>query len=147
MENNTTNQDRETDLQFAGFIASLAAGAFQHLGKIANPVTGKIERDLQAAKATIDLLSILKKKTQGNLSREEEKLLDSYVTNLQLNYVEESNKKEEEPRPEPEKKEESDQKKEKTGPVEDTSEVKDQSKVKWSKTYSEEEQDEKSDKE
>ncbi|MFC1643670.1 DUF1844 domain-containing protein [Chlamydiota bacterium] len=82
-----TNQ---TDIQFAGLIASLATGAFQHLGKVANQMTGKVERNLEAAKATIDLLVVLQKKTQGNLSNEEEQLLNNYITNLQLNYVDES---------------------------------------------------------
>lgn len=102
----------QNDLRFATFVASLATGAFQHLGKIANPFTGKIERDLQAAKATIDMLVMLKEKTKGNLSPDEQKLIDGYITNLQLNYLEESKK---EPQKAEEKKEEKkEEKQEKT---------------------------------
>jgi hypothetical protein len=74
---------------FIGLITMLSQGGMQHLGKIADPATGKVEKNLEAAKATIDLIIMLKNKTKGNLSSEEEKFLNNILGNLQLNYVEE----------------------------------------------------------
>ena len=136
-------KDIQTDFQFAGFVASLATGAFQHMGKIANPLSGKVERDLLAAKATIDVLVMLQQKTKGNLSVEEKKLLDNYVTNLQLNYIEESGKEDVSATPE---KKEQEPEKEKTDEKKDTPEEEGDSKVKWSKTYEEEDRKKKEEK-
>ena len=79
--------------QFIGFVSLLANSAMQQLGKLANPLTGKIERNLDGAKATIDMIEMLKAKTQGNLSPEEQQVLESNLSNLQLNYVDELKRK------------------------------------------------------
>jgi len=77
-----------------GFVVTFfSSWGWQSLGKVANPVTGKVEKNLDMAKQTIDILEVLKVKTKGNLSAEEAKLLDSIVAELQLNYVDELNKK------------------------------------------------------
>jgi len=62
------------------------------LGKVANPMSGKIEKNMEAAKATIDTLEMLKAKTKGNLSKEEEELVNGAVQQLQVNFVSESEK-------------------------------------------------------
>ena len=98
------------EIRFIGFISMLANAAMQNLGKFVNPITGKTERNLESAKATIDILSMLKEKTKGNLSKEEERTLNSALANLQLNYVEELNREEKETK---EKEEETKRKKEK----------------------------------
>ncbi len=75
---------------FMGLISMLAQGVMQHLGKFADPLSGKVEKNLEAAKATIDLIEMLKQKTKGNLSSEEERMMSTTLMNLQLNYVEEN---------------------------------------------------------
>ncbi|MBI1871282.1 MAG: DUF1844 domain-containing protein [Chlamydiae bacterium] len=89
-------EHEQSEALFFGLISMLSQGAMQHLGKMADPLTQKIEKNLEAAKATIDLLRVLKDKTKGNLTPEETRALNSILTNLQLNYVEEveSSKKE-----------------------------------------------------
>jgi len=72
--------------------------AMQELGKIANPVTGKTERDLDKAQQAIDMLEMLKEKTKGNLSSEMEKTQEMMLSELRLNYVDESNKKDDSPK-------------------------------------------------
>ena len=67
--------------------------AMQELGKITNPVTGKTERDLDKAQQAIDMLEMLKEKTKGNLSQEMEKTQEMMLSELRLNYIDESNKK------------------------------------------------------
>lgn len=81
---------------FIGLITSFYFACWQQLGKIANPLTGKIERDLQQAKYSIDTLIMLREKTRGNLTDDEKKALDEAIANLQINYVDELNKPQEE---------------------------------------------------
>ncbi len=76
--------------RFLSLVLSLHGSAWAAMGKVANPMTGKVERDLEAARGSIDLLETLKVKTRGNLSREEEKTLANALGVLQLNYVDEA---------------------------------------------------------
>lgn len=62
------------------------------LGKLANPIDGKTEADLDGAQATIDILDMLKEKTKNNLPEEERKTLDQIIADLKLNFVDEKNK-------------------------------------------------------
>jgi polyhydroxyalkanoate synthesis regulator phasin len=91
-----TEENVQQDALFMGLITMLSQGVMQHLGKIADPLSGKVEKNIEAAKATIDLILMLKNKTKGNLGPEEERFMSNVLTNLQLNYVEEidSSKKE-----------------------------------------------------
>ena len=85
-------------------VLSLQIAAMQQMGKIMNPVSGKIERNLEHAKASIDMIGMLADKTKGNLNDEEDKFVTSILHELRLNYVDESGKPE--PESEKEKKEE-----------------------------------------
>ena len=80
------------DPHFFQLVFSLQAGAMQHLGKIASPISGKIERDLNLAKTTIDMLEMLQKKTEGNLNNDEKRLIDHILYELRMNYVDETKK-------------------------------------------------------
>ena len=73
---------------FSTFILSLGSSALIHLGEIEPPGETAQRRDLPMAKHTIDLLSLLREKTQSNLTPEEDKLLDSLLYDLRLRYVE-----------------------------------------------------------
>lgn len=77
---------------FIALITSLASTCWMQLGKVPNPISNKTEKDLENAKFTIDLLRTLRDKTKGNLSDEEEKLLLSVITDLELNYADEVKK-------------------------------------------------------
>jgi len=66
--------------------------AWVSLGKMASPVSGEVERDLQAARAAIDLLAELETKTEGNRSPEETRGLQGALTELRLNYLDEMKK-------------------------------------------------------
>jgi hypothetical protein len=97
--------DRDEAL-FLSIIYSFHAAAMQQMGKIANPFTGKVERDLDAARGTIDVLAMFRKKTEGNLTDRESRVLTGLITELQLNYVDEGKREpaagEKEPAPEAE---------------------------------------------
>ena len=77
------------DLNFSTFVFSLGTSAMYHFGDFPDPVTKKAERNLEAAKQTIDILGILKDKTKGNLSEDEERLLESLLYELRMRYVRE----------------------------------------------------------
>ena len=77
-------------IDFSTFIMSLTSSAFYHLGDIADPETGKTETNLPAVQQTIDMLIMLKEKTQGNLSEEEGKLLEQLIYELQMKFMQKS---------------------------------------------------------
>jgi hypothetical protein len=77
---------------FRWWIAQQQTTVMMLLGKIANPVTGQVERDLDMARLLIDLLAAMETKTQGNLSGDDERLLGGILTNLRLNFVQEANR-------------------------------------------------------
>jgi len=80
------------EINFTSFIFSLSTSALLHFGEITDPISNKKERNLPLAKQTIDLLGMLKEKTKGNLSNEEDDLLDNILYNLRMKYVEEMKK-------------------------------------------------------
>ena len=80
------------ELNFATFVFSLGTSAMYHFGDFPDPVTKKAERNLEAAKQTIDILGILKDKTKGNLSDDEDRLLESLLYELRMRYVRETAK-------------------------------------------------------
>lgn len=75
------------EVNFNSLIFSLSSSALLHIGEIADPNTGEKRKDLALAKHTIDTMALLKEKTQGNLNEEEEKFLDSILTDLRWRYV------------------------------------------------------------
>ncbi|HMO01959.1 MAG TPA: DUF1844 domain-containing protein [Oligoflexia bacterium] len=79
--------DSLAELNFSQFVISLATQTLMQLGDIKPPPDIEVQVDLQAAKQTIDILSLLKEKTKGNLSKDEEHLLEEILHNLRLSFV------------------------------------------------------------
>ncbi len=82
----------EEELSFLSLVYSLSQAAWSWLGKQAHPVNNQIQKDLKQAKAMIDMLRMLQKKTQGNLNPKEQQIIEGILADLELNYVEESTK-------------------------------------------------------
>lgn len=80
------------EIMFTQIVLMFHTAAMQQMGKIKNPLTDKIERDLAAAKNSIDILEMLREKSRGNLSQDEGRLLTQVLQELRLNYVDEANK-------------------------------------------------------
>ena len=76
------------EVNFTGFIIGLSTQAIMFLGVIPDPHSGKSLKDLPAAKQLIDILGMLKEKTAGNLSKDEEKLFDRVLYDLRNQFVE-----------------------------------------------------------
>jgi hypothetical protein len=79
--------DAENPAGFANFIMSIASNAASSLGMMEHPVTHKREVDLELAKHWIDILGMLERKTKGNLAPQEEKILESLLADLRMQYV------------------------------------------------------------
>ncbi len=77
---------------FTVFLSSMSMQAMIALGRLENPLTKKIEKNLEQARFLIDTLGIIKEKTKGNLTKEEEDFLEESLFNLRMLYVEEVKK-------------------------------------------------------
>jgi hypothetical protein len=86
MNDNAESMPARKDL-FLGLVHSFQAAAMQQMGKIMNPFTEKMERDLKQARLSIDMLEMLQERTSGNLTGEEARFLTHVLTELRLNYV------------------------------------------------------------
>jgi hypothetical protein len=75
-------------IDFHTFVLSLGSSALLHLGELERPGASGPEKDLPMAKHTIDILAMLQAKTKGNLTPEEDKLMESLLYDLRLRYVE-----------------------------------------------------------
>jgi hypothetical protein len=72
---------------FSTFVLSLSTSALVHLGELPDPITNKKEVNLQLAKQTISIIEMLKEKTKGNLTKEEEGLLDNVLYDIRLKFI------------------------------------------------------------
>jgi hypothetical protein len=84
--------DANHNILFMQLIIQNQQIAMMSMGKIKNPVTDRVERNLEHAKIYIDTLDMLLAKTKGNLSEYEEKILIEILKDLKLNYVDEVDK-------------------------------------------------------
>ncbi len=85
-------EDHYLEVNFASFVLSLSTSAMYHFGDFPDPVSKKAERNLPAAKQTIDILSMLKDKTAGNLDEGEKNLIDGMLFELRMRYVKEKDR-------------------------------------------------------
>lgn len=81
--------EKEVDIQYFQLVLSLQGAAMQQMGKVTSPLTGKVERDMDMAKNSIDMLEMVERKTRGNLSDDERKLIEHVLYELRLNFVDE----------------------------------------------------------
>lgn len=79
--------DASEPMNFSSFLLSLATTGMVHLGEIPEPTTGQRSENVDAARQMIDILSILKEKTKGNLSAEETHLLDGLLYELRMKFL------------------------------------------------------------
>jgi len=84
--------DANHNILFMQLVIQNQQIAMMAMGKIKNPVTDKIDRNLDHAKIYIDTLDMLFAKTKSNLTEYEEKFLAETLKELKLNYVDEVDK-------------------------------------------------------
>ena len=72
---------------FSIFLSSLTMQAMIAMGKLENPLTKKVETNLEQARFLIDTIAMIKEKTKNNLDQEEGNLLDESLCNLRMLYL------------------------------------------------------------
>ena len=116
-------QLKKEDQLFIHLVNTFVQSAWISLGKVKNPVSDTMERNLDQATYYIDLLDMLQTKMKGNLSEWEEQYIIHSLSELKLNFIDEQKKSSEEDKSEktketgtPEKKEKPKAKKKKQPP-------------------------------
>lgn len=84
--------EQKNEILFFQLVMTFHTAIMQHLGKIKNPMTDKIERNLEQARMSIDMLDMIKEKTGGNLTQNEVSLLGRLLREAKMNYVDEVDK-------------------------------------------------------
>ena len=81
--------DRATNPEtpFTNFIEPLIAQGYMSLGLLKNPYQPQSKLDPGAARQMIDILVLLKEKTAGNLTADEEDFLETHLGELKLAFV------------------------------------------------------------
>jgi len=79
-------------IDFPSYILSYYTQGCVLLGEVPNPYTNKKEEDLEAAKHTVDILSMLEQKTKGNLGKEEQQLIESVLYELRMKFMAKTNR-------------------------------------------------------
>jgi len=84
--------EKKDEFHFIQLVLMFHTAAIQQMGKLQNPITQKVERDLEQARFSIDILEMIQNKTKNNLSENEKKFLEHTLFELRMNYVDEMNK-------------------------------------------------------
>jgi hypothetical protein len=79
-------------IDFPSYILSYYTQGLVLLGEVPNPYTNKKEEDVEAARHTIDILSMLEQKTKGNLDKDEQQLLESVIYELRIKFMAKTNR-------------------------------------------------------
>jgi hypothetical protein len=92
----TEEQLKKEDQLFIHLVNTFVQSAWISLGKVKNPVSDKMERNLDQATYYIDLMDMLQTKMKGNLSEWEEQYIIHSLSELKLNFIDEQKKRSEE---------------------------------------------------
>ena len=79
--------DARDPASFMNFLMMLAQNAASTLGMVEHPVTHQRDVDVEAGKHWIDVLGMLQKKTDGNLTPQEKRMLEGLLADLRMQYV------------------------------------------------------------
>ena len=88
-ERRRTIQDKAQNpgTPFTEFVEPLIAQAYMSLGMLRNPYQPKPTIDTAAARQMIEIVTMLKEKTEGNLTPDEEDFLATHLGELKLAFV------------------------------------------------------------
>jgi len=90
--NQINNDSKIVKITFSLFIQSLMQQSLMALGLIPWPDSGLIKPKIKIAKEMLDILAILQKKTKGNLTDQEDKILKTILYQLRIAYIEKEKK-------------------------------------------------------
>ncbi len=80
----------EIPVNFFTFTTSMGYQAMIFLGEIPNPMSGQVEKNMRQAKFIIDTLLMMKDKTKGNLTEQENSFLEGTLYELQVKFLEQA---------------------------------------------------------
>ena len=95
VQENVSDESRDEKFEyppitFTNFVLSLSTSALFHFGDFPDPASGKTQKNLPAAKQSIDILDMINIKTKGNLDEQENNLIQGVLYELKLRYVKEN---------------------------------------------------------
>ena len=79
--------DARDPTSFVSFLMSIASNAASALGMMEHPVTHQRDVDVELGKHWIDILGMLQKKTEGNLTSQEKRMIEGLLADLRMQYV------------------------------------------------------------
>ncbi len=91
------DQSGKSEILLTQIVFMFQTAAMQQMGKLKNPLSDKIEINLEQAQMSIDILEMLHQKMKGNLSDTESRMFNDVLRELKLNYVDEVAKGQKEP--------------------------------------------------
>jgi len=83
---------KQPSIDFPSYILSYYTQGLVLLGEVPNPYTNNKEEDADGARNTIEILAMLREKTKGNLSPDEENLLETVLYELRMKYMAKTNR-------------------------------------------------------
>jgi hypothetical protein len=84
------SDDERNKFLFSFLVMSYQTSALMQMGRLKDPHSQKVERNLENAKLSIDILDMLQEKTKNNLTKDEAELLENVLRELRLAYIKES---------------------------------------------------------
>jgi hypothetical protein len=91
-EHSGHSQHSKDDVLLVQIVLMFQTAAMSQLGKLKNPATGTIDRDLQQASMSIDILDFLFRKMEPSLSADQRRWFSDVLRDLRLNYLDEAAK-------------------------------------------------------
>ncbi len=77
----------ENAVEFTGLILGLCSAALSYMGVDPAGSSSRTDKNLVLAKQNIDIIELLRQKTQGNLTEDEQRLILQVLTDLRMRYV------------------------------------------------------------
>lgn len=86
------SNDERNKFLFSFLVMSYQTSTLMQMGQLADPNTKQVEKNLENAKLSIDILGMLQEKTKNNLTKDEAELLDNVLRELRLAFIKEKSK-------------------------------------------------------
>ena len=74
-------------IDFTTLIMSFASAAIVNMGRVPDPMTNTVQKNMAVARQNIDIIELLNDKTKGNLSADEERLMEQVLYELRMSFI------------------------------------------------------------
>ena len=83
------DHSEKNEILLTQVVFMFQTAAMQQMGKLKNPLSDKVEKNLEQAQMSIDILEMFHQKMKGNLAESENRMFNDVLRELKLNYVDE----------------------------------------------------------